>query len=230
MKIVVVGDIHGHNSWKKILETEEAWNKVIFLGDYVDSFTVSSKEQRDNLVELLTLKDGNIIRLVGNHDLNYVPWNRAECSGYSHQTQGYCGQLIIDALMDGKIIPFYQQDNILFSHAGFTRTWLKTVYRAEHIEDISTDYDKFNWATLKFNYNSGYDSHGDTISQGPTWVRPPSLVEDSLDDYIQVVGHTVMPSIAVYREKDIIWCCDTLGYGQYLVIDDGEFLIKKFTL
>ena len=51
MKIVVVGDIHGHNSWKKILETEEAWNKVIFLGDYVDSFTVSSKEQRDNFLK-----------------------------------------------------------------------------------------------------------------------------------------------------------------------------------
>lgn|SRR5574344_186864 len=230
MKIIVIGDIHGHDTWKKVLEIEKTWDKIIFLGDYVDSFTVKSKDQQKNLIDLLKLK-GDVVRLVGNHDLNYVPWDRASCSGYKHETQKLCGNLILDALVTGKIIPFYIYDNIIFSHAGVTNTWLKTVYKADKIEDIPTDYQKFNWLALKFNMESGYDPYGNTVSQGFTWVRPISLVRDSLDGYIQVVGHTPMKSITVYREKDIIWCCDTLGYGKYLVIgDDNEFIIKSFSI
>lgn len=40
-----------------------------------------------------------------------------------------------------------------------------------------------------YNFN-GYDNYGDDITQGPTWIRPPSLVKDHIEGYNQCVGHT----------------------------------------
>ncbi len=37
MKTIVIGDIHGRTSWKDIIEKEQTWDKVIFIGDYFDS-------------------------------------------------------------------------------------------------------------------------------------------------------------------------------------------------
>ena len=40
MKLVAIGDIHGRDIWKQIVETEQP-NTVVFVGDYFDSFDKS---------------------------------------------------------------------------------------------------------------------------------------------------------------------------------------------
>ena len=36
---IVIGDTHGRNYWKKIIKHENP-NRVIFIGDYFDSFDI----------------------------------------------------------------------------------------------------------------------------------------------------------------------------------------------
>lgn len=44
MKIRVIGDLHGRDWWKRKVETGDS-DLNIFLGDYVDSYTVSDKQK-----------------------------------------------------------------------------------------------------------------------------------------------------------------------------------------
>lgn len=37
MRILVIGDIHGHNDWERVVLKED-YDKVIFLGDYFDNY------------------------------------------------------------------------------------------------------------------------------------------------------------------------------------------------
>ncbi|NBP57427.1 metallophosphoesterase, partial [bacterium] len=39
MKTIFIGDIHGRSIWKEIVEQEKP-DRVIFIGDYFDSFDI----------------------------------------------------------------------------------------------------------------------------------------------------------------------------------------------
>ena len=73
MKTLILGDIHGRTIWKEIIEKENP-DKVIFLGDYVDTHQfISPRDQIENLEEILTYKEKNpdkVILLRGNHKIN----------------------------------------------------------------------------------------------------------------------------------------------------------------
>jgi predicted phosphodiesterase len=45
MKIASIGDIHGRNYWKIFKSVKDQYDKIIFIGDYVDSFNID-----DNLI------------------------------------------------------------------------------------------------------------------------------------------------------------------------------------
>jgi metallophosphoesterase superfamily enzyme len=45
MKTVFIGDVHGRDVWKNIIEVEKP-NRVVFIGDYFDSFDISPAEQQ----------------------------------------------------------------------------------------------------------------------------------------------------------------------------------------
>jgi metallophosphoesterase superfamily enzyme len=108
MKIISIGDIHGRNTWKVHLfgsiqgyqdwkdEVENGisefmsdlypyrqFDKIIFVGDYVDSFDVSNSDMLSNFEELVYLKRAmpeRVILLLGNHDIQYI--HRRPCTGY----------------------------------------------------------------------------------------------------------------------------------------------------
>ena len=44
MKTIFIGDIHGRSIWKDIVARENA-DRVVFIGDYFDSFNIGSAEQ-----------------------------------------------------------------------------------------------------------------------------------------------------------------------------------------
>lgn len=46
MRTLVIGDIHGHDSWKAIVENEE-YDNVVFLGDYLDAFQIKPEDIAD---------------------------------------------------------------------------------------------------------------------------------------------------------------------------------------
>lgn len=67
LKVAVIADIHGRDFWKKAKEKE--YDKVIFLGDYLDSYTISPTKQKDNLFEIYEWwkNDKRVKCLIANH-------------------------------------------------------------------------------------------------------------------------------------------------------------------
>ena len=85
MKTIFLGDTHGRSLWKDIVQ-KEAPDRVVFIGDYFDSFDIGSAEQQFNFKEIIKFKENNeceIIMLVGNHDYHYYPGGETY-SGYQH--------------------------------------------------------------------------------------------------------------------------------------------------
>ena len=222
MKIIVLGDTHGHECWKKILSIEKDFNKVIFLGDYWDSFSIKPKQQKEIYKDIQEFRENNlgkVITLLGNHDYHYIyPVNY---SGWKPETRFLAKFLLEDDIQRGKLPYIHIEGDIIFSHAGVTNYWLKEVAKCtlEELQLNEVQLRLFDW-----NGRMGNDPYGDTISNSPLWVRPRSLKEDALLDYRQVVGHTHYYQVENY--KDTLYFCDTLPF-EYLVIEDGEFIIKK---
>ncbi len=76
MKQVIISDLHGHDSWLKIVAAHTDADRFIFLGDYLDSFSVKAIDQLRNLEDIIAFKKRNtfeVILLIGNHDISYWP-------------------------------------------------------------------------------------------------------------------------------------------------------------
>lgn len=210
MKIVVIGDVHGRDTWKKQVEQEA--DMYIFLGDYFDSFDIDGSTQIENFKEILEFYNENpdkVVLLTGNHDLSYLEFDLA-CSGFQNNKAWEIHNLI-RPLYEEKILKACKVvGDTIFVHAGIGREW---VYNhgidTEDLENsINTLFYKdlfaFGFQRPKERvYISGY---GDNTWQSPMWIRPDSLIFIKLDGYKQVVGHTGQRELIF---KNDIWFCDT---------------------
>lgn len=227
-KILVLGDIHGRTCWADIIKKENP-DKVIFLGDYVSTHEDISEEQQClNLEDILNYKEVNpdkVILLRGNHDLDHLGYSWAECSGHSRNVEKYMVSIKDRFLADTQWI--YVEGNIIFSHAGISKTWFNNFA----FEDINLLNNCEPSEKFAFTPNSFSDYYGNSITQPCVWIRPISLVQDALDGYIQVVGHTPFKNItntkSIRDDWPEIWLCDCLP-KEYLVIENDEFIVNKY--
>ncbi len=59
-KIVCIGDIHGRNIWKEILDNEKDFDEVVFLGDYFDNRDgIGVDKEISNFKDMLNYKATN---------------------------------------------------------------------------------------------------------------------------------------------------------------------------
>ena len=73
MRITVIGDGHGRASWKSV--DPNSCDKIVFLGDFVDSFDVNNTVMINNLLDIIEFKKSNhdkVILLYGNHIYLYI--------------------------------------------------------------------------------------------------------------------------------------------------------------
>lgn len=226
-KILVLGDIHGRTCWADIIKKENP-DKIIFLGDYVSTHeNISSDQQCSNLEDILNYKEANpdkVILLRGNHDLEALGYYWAECSGHSRNVSRYMISIKDRFLADTQWI--YVEGNIIFSHAGISKTWFnKFAFEDINLLNNCEPSEKFG-----FTPDNSYDYYGNSITQPCVWIRPQALVRNALNEYIQVVGHTLVKKItnlkSIKDEWPEIWLCDCLP-NEYLVIENNEFIIKK---
>ena len=235
-KIVVIGDIHGRAVWKKIVNDNADADKFIFLGDYFDSHEkrYHTERQKFNFNEIIslqeTLGEDKVILLLGNHDYHYIS-SREKYSGYDYFLAFDIKDRLTELYNSGKIKVLHIEDNLLFSHAGVTKTWLNKVAGVNELNDCNKP-ETFNHRTLEWNTIAGYDSYGDTKSNSPIWVRPASLISDKLDGYIQIVGHTTVDEkvlndehINKMKESDV-YLADILPY-YYIVIENSDINYVK---
>lgn len=227
MKIVVFGDIHGRLTWYDIIQKEQP-DKVIFLGDYVSTHDdITAEQQLSNLEDILNYKIDNpeqVIMLRGNHDTQHLGYAWAECSGFDPVVYKHmCNYEFKNKFLDNTKwihLEEFGDEKYIFAHAGITHEWLQ--YTKLVLDEIN---DMEPCPRFGFIQTDPFDSYGTSPEQSCVWVRPATLFECAIEGYNQVVGHTPVETI---RNYDMIngkklWLCDSLGYNNYLVIEDGKF-------
>lgn len=251
MKTLVLGDIHGRTIWADIIVKENP-DFVIFLGDYVSTHGFETASQQiSNLKDILDYKEENpdkVILLRGNHDTQHLGYHWAECSGWNGEVWSKMSQPEFKERFLNLTQWIYIDDNLktIFSHAGVSSRWLKDVerhivaHRGSQYDDGTIDQevliDLINTiepcALFGFSSNNCYDMCGTSPTQPPTWIRPETLCECNVVGYDQVVGHTPQRKISKMVQatmgRQTIWLCDSLGFGNYLIIEDGEFKPKSY--
>ena len=239
MKTVVIGDIHGRSTWKLITHLENP-DRVIFIGDYFDSFDISGVEQIQNFKEIIEYKKTSgkeVILLIGNHDHHYYPEiGNTGTSGYQKGIAPNIIQVIDENRKHLQIA--YQMDEFLFSHAGVSSVFMDEVFgpngwEVETITDQLNEMFMYRPGVFLFN---GLDPYGDDEYQTPIWIRPRSLMKANRNTlrtrFIQVVGHTQVKKLdLVGAEKAAggrYYLIDCLGTsGEYLVIQDGDLIVGQ---
>ena len=239
MKLIAIGDIHGRGTWQLIVQKENP-DKIIFVGDYWDSFDISFLDQMYNFKQIThyaRTSDKEVILLTGNHDVHYQKWAIEARENYSGFQAIHANDICQELQLNEDIMQMaYKMDNFLFTHAGVTKTWLKLmeIENDENMVDAINDIAKFKPRMFAFGAigRGGWvDSYGDNIWQNPTWIRPKSLMKDSKDlGYIQVVGHTGQNCIDIKGKSTggKYYFIDTLETsGEYLIIEDGQVSAGK---
>lgn len=76
MSILIIPDVHGRSFWKEPIEKyKEQYDKIIFLGDFSDSYNfenITRKETIKILKDVIDFKINNMdktILLIGNHKI-----------------------------------------------------------------------------------------------------------------------------------------------------------------
>jgi hypothetical protein len=225
MKIICVPDIHGFNHWKKVIPLVNKVDKIIFLGDYVDSFKNKWPEQIKNLYAIFRFKRENTNKvdiLLGNHDTSYIL--EEHCSGFQpeHEFDIYEAFNINKHLY--QIISIY--DNYLFSHAGVSAEWM---YCAG-IKDVNEINQLFLERPNFFRW-VGPDGAGRNNSEGPLWIRE-NLCCCNVKGYNQIVGHTEIlekNSSLILRgiNNEKLIYIDTPSHNTIISIDTKSELIQK---
>ena len=232
-KIIVLGDIHGRDIWKKIIQNELDFDLVIFIGDYFDSYDIDIMTQMHNFRDIIAFRNENpdkVIMLLGNHDFHYTSGCIGNYSGFNYSTF-YNMRLELDNLINnGTLLIAHQIENLLFTHAGVTKTFCKEQkIDTDNLVESLNDHLIFKPNTFNFKVGSNNNVYGDDINQGPLWVRPNSLFEDGLD-YIHIVGHTSGKNIITKIENNRGYVIvDCIGYGKYLELiipDKGNIVIN----
>jgi len=245
MKTLTIGDTHGkwewkiltHGSaekfyeWRKDVELGRdpkspyyaslpymKYDKIIFIGDYVDSFTHTNVEILHNLNEIMFFSQqlaDRVVLLLGNHDVQYIVENHG-CSGFRPE-------------MKFDLADFFRQNEsrfkiaheeidtdgmrYLWTHAGVSKSWLKVLkdrlgnpkHRLQKVFADALDGDISELLNLAWEaraeevFMCDYMSGGRDQVAGPLWIRPAALNPKGLPGYTQIVGHTVMKDIAVKK-------------------------------
>lgn len=221
MKTLVIGDLHGRTQWKFITANED-YDKVVFLGDYFDSHeNIPHADQIKNFEDLLTFKSDSpdkVVMLYGNHDHSYYCGER--CSGYNPEYADRISEVIKEADQLSYLQAVYVQDDIIMSHAGVSKYWLQNIACLESPTEITLE----DLSIFDFNYATGVDYYGDTVSQSPIWIRPKSLVSNPLEGYKQIVGHT--PYLKPIVFNDMIYCNDLMPI-YYIMVENGDIVYKN---
>jgi len=205
MKHLIIGDLHGKDCWKAV--DIKPYDKIIFLGDYVDHWNLPDQKIYENLQDVIKLKKKHpkkVELLLGNHDVQYLYYPHFLCSGFRPGMQRSLTEIFYNNKDLFKVA--YQKDNHLFTHAGITNSWyaefLELPLLQQSKDERDTVADLINkieqtaqrWLLHKAGTIRGGDGHG-----GVTWADRKEMIADMLDGYHQVVGHTVVPQVEVVR-------------------------------
>lgn len=246
MKVLFVGDVHNHtymfNDVQR-LDKEHNFDKIIFLGDYVDDWNTTNKESLETLDKVIELKTNNpekYIFCIGNHELSYLGY---PCSGHQKEMDNLVRLKLIENLDCFVSYTTIQLGDDLFycSHAGFVNDYL-----INELQPNNTKWED-NIKSLKYNILSrlhlmtpcSYFRGGRYPYSSFLWADRRELMycPDNLIIPYQIVGHTPALTVGSYiSELEKLYFIDThstykngepYGDKSYLMWDENKFKILK---
>lgn len=230
MKILIIPDVHGRTFWKKPTEDMSQWDKVVFLGDYVDPYDgeASKEDVVPNLLEIVALKEvykDKVILLWGNHDCFYWcdPY-RQQFDYWSRHDNKRHDDIEKIFLQHNELFQWaWQYENFLFTHAGLTNTMARTL--SEYFEVNANNLNSFfneekNQMLLAMVswFRGGPDTSGSIVWADihEHYGKEPNKY---IKDFFQIFGHT-------YSKQQIItknWAMLDVG-GEYAYLDNGVLM------
>jgi len=196
MKTISIGDTHGLDVLTTINNIVYKYDKVIFVGDYVDSFYIDDVVIRQNLLDIIEFKRANpdkVVLLLGNHDVQYLlGYAKHGCSGYRPSMTYYLHSIFKDNIKLFQLA--YQIKDTIWTHAGIHEGWYRFRFKpfteefpeltlAEQLNiAFSREYDAI--------FDVGYRRGGMYDIGGPLWCDANELKSSPVRGYNQIVGHT----------------------------------------
>lgn len=244
-KILIFPDIHGRTFWKKPCETPEKYDKIIFLGDYVDPYYdegISKEDTITNLEEIIEFKKQNsdkTILLIGNHDMSYLN-DMMPRSRFDGKNKDRIIKLFEDNV---ELFDIAYEENIngkryLFSHSGILWAWVEdfkdmyewTYPNKDNIVDFlnnlfHTAEDKA--ASILYmvsRYRGGWDKYGSCVwgDLEEFYSYDYNDKNPKIENSYQVFGHTML----AYRPfVTKTFAC--LDYSTPIEMVDGKFYMPS---
>lgn len=214
IRVLVVPDIHSKryilDKFINIMFDKDKnllFDKVIFLGDYIDGFVESNEDMLyclNKVIELKKLYNDKIILLLANHEFSYLG---APCSGHRFDLENEITNILLNNIHLFHIC--YAINDCIFSHAGLTNYWVndKLNYPLNK-KGVKANYDLnfkiqnlvsyINKGLLDFNKAGYYRSGGTQSGTGSCiWADKRELLMDNLCNCNQIVGHTPVPNVII---------------------------------
>lgn len=249
MKLLVVPDLHTKlYLFQKIKKfaLEHKYDRIVFLGDYVDDWDTPPEASYNLVKELIKFKKKHprkVISLMANHDLSYYYPTYFKCSGYNEETHSLVKDLYKTKL-DGNIPIFqfaYSHDNYLFTHAGITNHFWKDlqILIKNHYPGIEKDFllnQDMSLASklanlLNYIWLLGLNNPDDklflTMAQAggargglgvpsPIWADKSELTANPVPFLNQIVGHTPVNTVMTHTFKNGNKTSNTLHFCDTL--------------
>jgi len=225
IKLLAIGDLHGKSCWQVIDFSE--YDKVVFMGDYVDSTSHSDEEILDNLNAVMAVKEQfpeKVVLLLGNHDIQYLYYPDYRCSGFRPSMQVNLTTFFSRYKHLFQIA--YQVNNYLFSHAGLSSPWHERLVALLDKIPLGEMSARSNLAAvlngLDQTWHRGLLHEVGIIRGGPkefggvTWADKEELRNHPLEGFHQVVGHNPVPYIEAlsFDDDTSITFVDVLGIQE----------------
>jgi len=119
--------LHGLDAWKKVYQ--DNYDKIIFLGDYVDSYDLEDKTILRNFIKVIEFRlkyPEKVILLTDNHEVGYLN-SKYRCMGYRPEIEGDIKALLQE---NGSIFRVaWQYGNHLWMHTGINQPYFDRYIR-----------------------------------------------------------------------------------------------------
>lgn len=241
MKILIVPDVHGRDFWRNpCLEHHSEFDKIIFLGDYLDHYSGESTIGHDieTLKDIIKFKkehSDKVILLIGNHDCPYIwPDTYGRALGDYWCRHDNLNHKEIHKLFTDNLDLFtlawdcpYKDSKLLITHAGVTE-YFKNVCgtNAEQINNFFLKEKSGNLpnviglAACSY-YRGGYSESGSIV-----WADVREHLRGGTTDVYQIFGHTYSEGIIA---EDHFIMVDT-GKACVIFDTDGDFKVETCTI
>lgn len=220
---VVIGDVHGLDYWKEIVASHLEC-KVIFLGGYLDPKERMSRfSLLRNLREIIALKQarpGDVVLLLGNHDLHYFCEDAPLASRFDEKIAGEASRLFSEHF--GLFQFAYQEGRRLFTHAGVSCEWFECDFRGDPSRPVAEQLNRPAGWQLPALLRVGEARGSKRGALGGIFWADRSELLDPLHGFDQFVGHNRVPRIVecVGEHSNKIVYCDCLREGFYLYLEE----------